>query len=57
MRYSGLHEVSFFCFFIYLENKKDVDAVKFLVTNRIHWSNQKSVEIYRYRWMGTKTFH
>ena len=39
------------------KNKKDIDAVKFLVTNRIHWSNEKSIEVYRYRWTGTETFH
>ncbi|MDR2705262.1 MAG: IS701 family transposase, partial [Planctomycetaceae bacterium] len=39
------------------KHKKDTEAVKFLVTNRIHWNNEKSVEIYRYRWTGTETFH
>lgn len=39
------------------KHKKDIEAVKFLVTNRIHWNGDKSVQIYRYRWTGTETFH
>ena len=39
------------------KNKDDVDAVKYLVTNRIHWNGEKIVGAYRYRWTGTETFH
>lgn len=35
----------------------DTDAVKYLVTNRIHWNGEKIVGAYRYRWTGTETFH
>lgn len=39
------------------KNRDDPEAVKYLVTNRIHWNGEKIVEVYRYRWTGTETFH
>jgi len=39
------------------KDRDDTEAVKYLVTNRIHWNGEKIVEAYRYRWTGTETFH
>jgi len=39
------------------KDRNDAEAVKYLVTNRIHWNGEKIVEAYRYRWTGTETFH
>ena len=37
------------------KERDDTEAVKSLVTNRIHWNGEKIVEAYRYRWTGTET--
>ena len=37
--------------------KRDREACKILVTNRIAWEVVRILQVYRYRWTGTETFH
>jgi hypothetical protein len=38
-------------------HKRDREACKFLVTNRVAWEVTRILQVYRYRWTGTETFH
>ena len=35
----------------------DPEPIKILVTNRITWEVTRILQVYRYRWTGTETFH
>jgi hypothetical protein len=37
--------------------KRDREACKILVTNRVAWEVTRILLVYRYRWTGTETFH
>jgi hypothetical protein len=37
--------------------KRDRQACKILVSNRITWEVVRILQVYRYRWTGTETFH
>ena len=39
------------------DRKNGRNAVKFLLTNRVHWECIRIVNVYRKRWTGTETFH
>jgi hypothetical protein len=39
------------------DRKNGKEAVKMLVTNRIHWEITRILRTYRKRWTGTETFH
>lgn len=38
-------------------HKNDEEPCKILVTNRVTWEVKRIVQVYRYRWTGTETFH
>ena len=43
---------------VILWNRKNgKEAVKFLLTNRVHWEISRILNVYRNRWTGTETFH
>ena len=43
---------------VILWNRKNGrEAVKFLLTNRVHWEISRILNVYRKRWTGTETFH
>jgi hypothetical protein len=37
--------------------RHDPEPIKILVTNRITWEVTRILQVYRYRWTGTETFH
>lgn len=37
--------------------RRDEEACKVLVTNRVGWEASRIVRVYRHRWTGTETFH
>ena len=37
--------------------RHDSEPIKILVTNRITWEVTRILQVYRYRWTGTETFH
>ena len=39
------------------DRKNGREAVKFLLTNRVHWEISRILNVYRKRWTGTETFH
>jgi hypothetical protein len=39
------------------DKKNDVEPRKILVTNRVQWEVSRILQVYRYRWTGTETFH
>jgi hypothetical protein len=39
------------------DKKRDHDPRKMLVTNRVKWEVIRILQVYRYRWTGTETFH
>ena len=39
------------------DRKNGREAVKFLLTNRVHWEVSRILNVYRKRWTGTETFH
>jgi len=39
------------------KKKRDQEACKILVTNRVAWEVSRILLVYRYRWAGTETFH
>ena len=39
------------------DRKNGREAVKFLLTHRVHWEISRILNVYRKRWTGTETFH
>jgi hypothetical protein len=39
------------------DKKRDHEPRKILVTNRVGWEFVRILQVYRYRWTGTETFH
>ena len=39
------------------DRKNGKEAVKFLLTNRVHWEISRILNVYRKRWTGIETFH
>jgi hypothetical protein len=39
------------------DRKNGMNAVKFLITSRVHWEIIRILNVYRNRWTGTETFH
>ena len=39
------------------DKKHDAELRKVLVTNRVTWEVCRILQVYRYRWTGTETFH
>ena len=39
------------------DKKRDREPRKILVTNRVGWEVVRILQVYRYRWTGTETFH
>ena len=39
------------------DRKNGKEAVKFLLTHRVHWEISRILNVYRKRWTGTETFH
>ena len=37
------------------DRKNGREAVKFLLTNRVHWEISRILNVYRKRWTGTET--
>jgi hypothetical protein len=38
-------------------NRRDRQPAKVLITNRTRWEIKRILQVYRYRWTGTETFH
>lgn len=39
------------------DKRRDEEPRKILVTNRVRWEVSRILQVYRYRWTGTETFH